>query len=171
MRGVLFTASGADRARRSGRSRRHRGVRRLRGRRIIAAGAVAGFVISLGMVIVMPTRYVATANVEMRPGSSFQIPDGAAYTPRAQLYGALGPRRQRAVVALSASAGSRRRARLLAEAKVSRYAKLAPVQSATIAIRTSPRSLRDVLLGLVAGALVALAYAITIRRWRGSFNW
>jgi hypothetical protein len=171
MRGVLFTASGADPARRARRPRRHRGVRRLRGRRIIAVGLVAGFVISLMTVIVMPTRYVATASVQMRPGSSFQIPKDASYTPRAQLYGSLGPRQQRAVVALSATAGSRRRARMLAEGKVSRYAKLAPVQSATIEIHASPRSVRDVLLGLIAGAFVALAYTITIQRWRGSFNW
>lgn len=164
MRSVLFTASGA------GPARRHRGQRERSGRRTVAAGALAGLVISLALVLAMPTRYVATASVQMQPGSSFQIPQDASYTPRAQLYGALGPRQQRAVVALSASAGSRGRARALVASRVSRYAKLAPVKSTTIEIHASPRPLRDVLLGLIAGALVALAYAITIQRWRGSLS-
>ncbi len=126
--------------------------------------------ISLALVIVMPARYVATADVQMRPGSSFQVPNVASYTPRAQLYGALGPQQRRAVVAFSTAAGSRRGARLLARAQVSRYAKRAPVQSVTIETRASPRAVRDVLLGLIAGALIALAYTITIQRWRGSFS-
>ncbi len=164
MRGVLFTASTSAPI---GRGRAHR----TRRGRTVGFGAGIGLIIALGVVLAMPTTYVATADLHMRPGSSFHIPSFAAYSPRAQLYGALGPGDRRATVSLTAAGSSPRRARRLLRSDVTRYATQAPVESATITTRESPRSIRDLLLGLIAGALLALAYTVTIQRWRGSSSW
>ncbi len=129
----------------------------------IAIGALAGLVIVLLLTLVMPSRYVATAHVRMRPGSSFSVPSDAGYIPRAQLYGAVGPRQQPAMLTFTATAATGGQALRRVSIRVRHFARNAPVQSGAITIERSPRMLRDVALGVIAGALLALAVTTITR--------
>ncbi len=123
----------------------------------IAIGALAGLVMALLLTLAIPGRYTATAHVLLRSGSRFSVPPDASYTPRAQLYGATGPGKQRAIVTFAATAATRGEALRRVSRRVRDLARGAPVESGAVTVERSPRRLRDVALGAIAGALLALA--------------
>lgn len=129
-----------------------------------AAGALTGLVVALLITVLMPTRYTATAVADL--GGSHRVVSvrGASYSPPAQLYGALGPGRTPATLTFHATAPTRALA-------LARLGRIDP-GGGELTVARSPDRLRDVLLGLIAGALVALAVSsVAAARWRGSSSW
>lgn len=137
-----------------------------------AIGAVLGFAVSLALTLVMPVRYTATVVVAASGSHAPSLTRAAAYTPPAQLYGALGPGEAPGTLTFIATAPTRS----LALARVAAALPGGHGRRVSASVVHSPHMLRDLLLGLVAGALMALALNCvrpmpTPRRWRGSSSW
>jgi len=127
-------------------------------------GALAGFVVAFALTLAMPVRYSAKATITLHAGAPASLPRGVTYTPSAQLYGPLGPRRAPATLSATVSAPTR--------ALALERARRALPQAGRVTIRRSPERLRDLLLGLLAGGLLALALAaLSTNKWRGYSSW
>jgi hypothetical protein len=142
--------------------------------RTSVVGALLGLLAALGCVIAMPSHYFATASLALPARIRVEAPADAKLTPRAQLYGALGPGRTPATLAFTAVGDSGDQASARAAAEERRWRAGYPAArslragqaSAALRIGHSPRAVRDVLLGLTAGLLVAFALATVGRRPR-----
>jgi hypothetical protein len=136
---------------------------------IVAAAAALGPVIALSIALALPVRYRATVTLALPKAARVHVPAGPAFTAQAQLYGALGPGMASATLSFSATRPTPAPARAWAtgaapgghshaEATLRSHTTIPPS-----VVAKSPRTLRDALLGLLAGLLIGVVSVLLTR--------